>query len=386
MLPRLEGNSTLSQETVGASSWVLGETGCAAMTRRDSMLSQVSEAFEAILDLFDRSLAAESGLAPNSRRAYLADLRQFLEFLDERGELPVGFPDGADGKTAQGPEVPSDGGPRRPGRAPGRLPGAPVRRSRGSTGGSDPAGASGISVAAVRSYLAARLRDSARSSTARKLAALRAFFRWIDREGFGDNPCEAVSAPKIPRRLPVHLSVDDLSCLLGSPDRGTALGLRDRALLELLYSSGLRAAECAGLDWKAVHEGLAVARVLGKGSKERVVPVGADAMQALADYRRGWTGPRLDEAAVFLNASGTRLTTRSIGRIVDKHLKASGIAAHATPHSLRHSFATHLLESGADLRAIQEMLGHASIATTQRYTHLELARLAAVYDKAHPRA
>jgi integrase/recombinase XerC len=126
--------------------------------------------------------------------------------------------------------------------------------------------------------------------------------------------------------------------------------------------------------------------VLGKGNKERVVPVGAEALEALRRYRAAWTLPRRDEKAVFLNASGSRLTTRSIGRIVEKHLQAAGIAAHATPHSLRHSFATHLLESGADLRAIQEMLGHASIATTQRYTHLELATLSAVYDKAHPRA
>jgi integrase/recombinase XerC len=184
----------------------------------------------------------------------------------------------------------------------------------------------------------------------------------------------------------VHLSIDDLSALLSSPDRRTPLGLRDRALLELLYSSGLRAAECAGLDWKAIHEGLAVARVLGKGSKERIVPIGADALAALREYRDGWSLARVDERAVFLNAGGTRLTTRSIGRIVERHLKGAAIAAHATPHALRHSFATHLLENGADLRAIQEMLGHASIATTQRYTHLELGKLTAVYDKAHPRA
>ena len=157
-------------------------------------------------------------------------------------------------------------------------------------------------------------------------------------------------------------------------------------MLELLYSSGLRTAEAAGLDWSAIHEALAVARVVGKGSKERVVPVGADALAALRAYRSAWTFAKLDTKAVFLNARGTRLSTRSIGRIVEKYLRIAGIAAHATPHSLRHSFATHLLESGADLRAIQEMLGHASIATTQRYTHLELAKLAAVYDKAHPRA
>lgn len=314
-------------------------------------------------------------MAANSRRAYLADLRQFLGFLDRRGDLPealAGPPDR--GSTVEagsaGPATAAEDGP--PPSAEDVLAGA--------------AGLSGIGVSAVRAYVAARLRDSARSSTSRKLAALRAFFRWLAREGVADDPSEAVAAPKVPRLLPVHLSVDDLGRLLSAPDPGTPLGLRDRALLEMLYSSGLRAAECAGLDWAALHEGLAVARVFGKGSKERVVPVGEDALAALRAYREGWTLPRVDAKAVFLNARGARLTTRSIGRIVERHLLAAGIAAHATPHSLRHSFATHLLESGADLRAIQEMLGHASIATTQRYTHLELARLAAVYDKAHPRA
>lgn len=341
-LPRREGNSTRSLETKAEDFGDLGGAGCAVMSWRDSMPVNVSEAFEQLLDDFDRSLSVESGLAPSSRRAYLADLRQFLDFLAERGDLPGG--------AQARPDV------------------------------------SGVGIAAVRAYLAARLRDSARSSAARKLAALRAFFRWLAREGQADNPCEAVTAPKIPHRLPVHLSTDDLSVLLAAPNLRTSLGLRDRALLELLYSSGLRAAECAGLNWESIHEGLAVARVIGKGRKERVVPVGPEALAALTAYRRGWRGERIDPRAVFLNARGSRLTTRSIGRIVEKHILAAGIAAHATPHSLRHSFATHLLESGADLRAIQEMLGHASIATTQRYTHLELARLAAVYDKAHPRA
>jgi integrase/recombinase XerC len=320
------------------------------MTGRDTMPIRVSEIFEPLLDLFERSLATESGLSVNSRRAYLADIRQFLVFLEEKGQASA-------------------------------SPGA-VGRGRGP-GGLD---VSGLGVASVRSYLASRLREGARSSAARKLAALRAFFRWLAREGAADDPCEAITAPKVPRLLPVHLSVDDLALLLAAPDLDKPAGLRDRALLEMLYSSGLRAAECAGLDWNAIHEGLGVARVLGKGSKERVVPVGADALDALRRYRAGWDLPRRNPKAIFLNTTGTRLTTRSIGRIVDKHLKAAGIAAHATPHSLRHSFATHLLESGADLRAIQEMLGHASIATTQRYTHLDLASLAAVYDKSHPRA
>jgi integrase/recombinase XerC len=316
------------------------------------MTPDVSEACDELLDHFERALAAESGLAANSRRAYLADLRQFLDFLAERGDLPGG-------KKAAGT--------------------ASTRSIRAGDVG-------GVGVSAVRAFLAARLKDSARSTTSRKLAALRAFFAWLAREGGAANPCDAVTAPKVPRLLPVHLPVDDLSTLLAAPDTSTPLGRRDRALLEVLYSAGRRAAQSVGMDWSSLHQGLGVARVRGKGSKERVVPLGPDAFAALADYRGAWTLPRRDEKAVFLNSAGTRLTTRSVGRIVEHHLRAAGIAAHATPHSLRHSFATHLLEGGADLRAIQEMLGHSSIATTQRYTHLELARLSAVYDKAHPRA
>lgn len=330
----------------------------------------VSEACLEILDQFERALAVEGGLSANTRRAYLADVGQFLDYLGERGELP-GIGSRRDAHREEEPEG-----------------------QHGEAGGSGPSGPgdpgldglSAVGASALRAFLAGRLRDGARSSVARKLAALRAFFRWLAREGLVDNPCEAVSAPKVPRLLPVHLSTDELSALLAAPDVGTPLGLRDRALLELLYSCGLRAAECAGLDWPAIHEGLGVARVFGKGRKERVVPVGPDALEALRAYRAGWTLERRQPKAVFLNARGGRLTTRSIGRIVERRVREAGIAAHATPHSLRHSFATHLLENGADLRAIQEMLGHASIATTQRYTHLELARLAAVYDKAHPRA
>jgi len=323
----------------------------------------MSEAAYELLERFERSLSFESGLSPNSRRAYLADLRQFFDYLARHDA----------------------GGSADPVRK---------RRSRSAASRTDSIegtattalDAQGATVADVRAFLASLLRRGARSSTARKLAALTAFFRWLARDDQTTNPCEAVSAPKVPRLLPVHLAVEDLASLLAAPDTATALGRRDRALLEVLYSSGLRAAECAGLDWAAVHEGLGVARVFGKGRKERVVPVGREAFEALKTYRDGWKAPRLDAKAIFVNARGTRLSTRSIGRIVERYVLAAGIAVHATPHSLRHSFATHLLEGGADLRAIQEMLGHASIATTQRYTHLELAKLAAVYDKAHPRA
>jgi integrase/recombinase XerC len=322
------------------------------MIPRDTMQRSVSEAADRLLDRFERALGVESGLSVNTCRAYLADLRQFFDFLAGQEDASTGRDDAS--------------------------------RRRGND---DPAAAlARVRVATVRAYVAARLKDSARSSTARKLAALRAFFDWLVREGHEKNPCEAVSAPRVPKMLPVHLSVDDLSQLLAAPDLATPLGRRDRALLEVLYSCGMRAAECAGLDWTAIRDDLGVARVRGKGNKERVVPIGADALAALARYRSGWSLPRLDSKPVFVNARGGRLTTRSIGRIVESQLRRAGLAVHATPHSLRHSFATHLLENGADLRAIQEMLGHVSIATTQRYTHLELSRLSAVYDKAFPRA
>jgi integrase/recombinase XerC len=165
------------------------------------------------------------------------------------------------------------------------------------------------------------------------------------------------------------------------------LWLRDAAMLEVLYSAGLRASELIALDWKAVDFDLGVARVeQGKGGKQRIVPLGNEALDALERYRKEWRSIRVDEDAVFLNRSGRRLSVRSVGRILDRCLRQAALATKASPHSLRHSFATHLLESGADLRAIQEMLGHASISTTQRYTHLDLRRLSAVYDKAHPRA
>ncbi len=313
---------------------------------------------DGLLALFEHALKSERGLSINTRRAYLCDLRQYLEFLRERGDLPA-----AVGKGAQATDD---------------------HEADMDVAAHDVVAAG---IAALRAFLAGRLRDSSRSTVARKLASLRTFFAWVAHDGTEKNPSEAVSAPKVPRMLPVHLGVDDLTRLLSAPDTETPLGLRDRALLEVLYSCGLRAAEAVGMVWPSLHEGLGVVRVRGKGNKERVVPIGADAIEALKAYLGAWSPlPRVDEQAVFLNARGKRLTTRSVGRIVERYLLQAGIVAHATPHSLRHSFATHLLESGADLRAIQEMLGHASIATTQRYTHLELARLSAIYDKAHPRA
>jgi len=199
-----------------------------------------------------------------------------------------------------------------------------------------------------------------------------------------------VHSPKQEKPLPAFLSVDDAFQLLGGIKIKGALDIRDRAILEFFYSTGVRVSELVGMNWADIDFQLGIVRVVGKGSKERIVPVGEVALQALRDYsveqRKKWKLSCKGETAVFLNNRGERITSRSVARIVEKHLRQSGVPVKIGPHGLRHTFATHLLNSGADLRVIQEMLGHASLSTTQRYTHLNLDQLTAVYDKAHPRA
>lgn len=240
----------------------------------------------------------------------------------------------------------------------------------------------------VRAYLAGLAGTVRKASTARKLAALKHFFRWCARTGVRrDDPAATLAAPKREKFLPPHLSVDEMFRVLdGIRDPGP-IPARDRAILEVLYSTGIRVSELVGLDWADVDRRGEVVRVLGKGRKERVVPIGATALAALDAYRRAWPAGRWrDRDAVFLNARGGRLTVRSVARIVARWVERAGTRIAASPHAFRHSFATHLLNGGADLRAIQEILGHASLSTTQRYTHVDFARLAAVYDKAFPRA
>lgn len=240
----------------------------------------------------------------------------------------------------------------------------------------------------VRRYLASLAGRNRKSSVGRKLAALRHFFRHCTRTGARtDDPAAALAAPKRESFLPPHLTVDEMFRVLDGVAAADPIARRDRAILELLYSSGVRVSELVALDWRDVDRGAAVLRVLGKGRKERVVPVGATALAALDDYRRRWpTGRRTHDTAVFLNARGGRLTSRSVARIVDRWTARAGTRVKVSPHAFRHSFATHLLNAGADLRAIQELLGHARLSTTQRYTHVNLDRLAEVYDKAFPRA
>ncbi len=302
------------------------------------MLTRIAE--------FERSLLVEDNASPHTVRNYVSDLRQLRAFLLERR---VALDDA----------------------------GAEVMPDR-------------VDQTAVRAYLAALMRRNRKSSIGRKLSAAKGFFRYLLRRGvIMRDPTAGIATPKKEQQLPVHLTVDDMFRLLEAPP-DTPAGLRDRALLEVLYSCGLRVSELVGLDWGDVDASLELVRVRGKGGKERLVPIGRKALAALAAYRERLAElcPRRlrDAKAVYLNRRGSRLTTRSVARMVEHYVLASGLATKASPHALRHSFATHLLNAGADLRAIQELLGHASLSTTQKYTHVNLDQLMSVYDKAHPRA
>lgn len=238
-----------------------------------------------------------------------------------------------------------------------------------------------------------RARGLSRAAAARKLAAVRTFLRYLRREDLIDSdPGSLVGTPKREVRMPVYLSEDEMSRLLDAPDAGEPLGRRDKAILELFYASGLRLSELAGLDLDDVDVSRRMSRVLGKGGKERLVPFNGTTATAIRAYlkdRATLIDDRLsNDDPLFVNHRGARLTVRSIDRIVRRYATASGRegAAPVSPHALRHSFATHLLQRGADLRTIQELLGHAQLSTTQRYTHVNAAQLLSVYRRSHPRA
>ncbi len=314
------------------------------------------------IEAFLLYLQAERAASPHTLKNYTIDLQQFRTFL-RTGGLPQPEP-------------------------------AVMRVERG-----DPAYLSidpgAIDSLPIRAFVAdLHRRGIARSSIARKLATLRSFFRYLCREGIlHANPAKLVSTPKLPKRLPAYLTVDEVDRLLMPPDREDVASARDLAILELFYASGIRLSELTGLDIRDMYLQESLVRVKGKGSKERIVPVGSKATAALRRYlgqrsalipksKRGTPEP----GALFLNRQGGRLSPRGAARIVLKRLNQSGVGPKITPHGLRHSYATHLLQAGADLRAIQELLGHARLSTTQRYTHLNLDHLMEVYDKAHPRA
>jgi tyrosine recombinase XerC len=241
----------------------------------------------------------------------------------------------------------------------------------------------------LRRYLAElRAKNYSKRTVARKLASLRSFFRFLFREGhIKKNPITAVLTPKLDKKLPVFLDTAQIDKLLSAPTDKNLAGLRDRALLETLYSTGIRVSELVGLDLSDIDFISGVIKVLGKGHKERVVPIGEPALAAIRKYADKRADEKVnDKDAVFLNKSGGRLTDRSVRRVLDKHIKMCSMSEKISPHSLRHSFATHLLDRGADLRSVQELLGHMNLSTTQIYTHVTMDRLKSVYDKAHPRA
>lgn len=247
----------------------------------------------------------------------------------------------------------------------------------------------------VRSYLV-WLHDQgyAKTTVARRLAALRAFLRYLCRQGrLNSNPADSVRGPRQDKKLPHFLSIESVGRLLMAPDTSQPLGLRDRAILETLYSAGMRVSELTGLDIGDLDLDSGVAAVRGKGKKERLVLLGPYALEALKNWLACRDGvfagrrvPARTGGAVFLNKNGTRLTTRSVGRLLVKYLRLTGLDPGTSPHSLRHSFATHMLDKGADIRSVQELLGHRSLATTQIYTHVTTQRLQDSYQKAHPRA
>jgi integrase/recombinase XerC len=299
----------------------------------------------ALIGSFLEYLGEQRRLSPHTVRAYGGDLERFVRFL-ERDYWNVEA---------------------------GSLAAADLAR---------------VDAVTVRSFLAALAPGHARTTQGRALSTLRTFFRWAMRVGEAKaNPASAVRTPKAPKKLPRHLRPGEIEDLLDADGGDGPAGARDRALLELLYASGLRVAELMALDWRDVDLKARVLRALGKGGKERMVPFGRPAAEALRLWReRRAELPDPEGEALFVNLRGGRLTDRSVRRILDARVEATATARGVHPHTLRHTFATHLLERGADLRAIQELLGHASLATTQRYTHVDLERLQSVYRDAHPRA
>ena len=248
-----------------------------------------------------------------------------------------------------------------------------------------------ISNLTIRGYMGQLAKNNKKSSQARKLSALRTFFRFLIKQGvIIDNPASVVRTPKQDKYLPQHLTVDEAFALLDSVPASDPAHARDRAILEVLYSTGIRVSELVGLNRNDLELNLGIIKVCGKGRKERIVPIGKKAIAALNHYLQK-SESLLPEGQrgnipVFLNSRSGRLTARSVGRLIDKYVRHCGLQRNISPHSIRHSFATHLLNAGADLRAIQELLGHVNLSTTQRYTHLNIDKLMEVYDRAHPRS
>ena len=244
-----------------------------------------------------------------------------------------------------------------------------------------------IDEAPVRAYISWLYTRNSRTSISRKLASVRTFFEFLIRNGaVKNNLAKLVPTPRGEKRLPTFLTVDEVVKLLDIEGSGETTQSRDIAIIELLYSSGLRVSELVGVNLNDIDLNNLTVKVLGKGNKERIVPVGSKAAQALTEYLRARTDMNPKGDFLFVNSRGDRLNVRSVDRIIKKYAVLAGIPKNVSPHVLRHTFATHLLGGGADLRAIQEMLGHKSLSTTQRYTHTSIEKLMEIYDKTHPRA
>jgi len=242
----------------------------------------------------------------------------------------------------------------------------------------------------IRGYLAFLHKKNKKVTIARKLSAVRSFFRFLVKHGaILDNPLDLILTPKQVKAIPVYLPVDDIFRLLDSIKTDTLAGIRNRAIFETLYSSGIRVSELEGLDVFDVDFTKCLIRVVGKGNKERIVPLGKKAVATIKEYRRRLQSEagiaEEDNGPLFLNKDHGRLTSRSIARILDKTARECGLLIPVSPHALRHTYATHMLDAGADLRVVQELLGHKSLSTTQKYTHVSIDRLMETYDKAHPR-
>ncbi len=300
---------------------------------------------QSLIEMFSSYLRHERRASIHTQKNYLVDLTQFFRFLEGR------FP----GIMGDGKKVIKN-----------------------------------VDVAIVREYMGKMFGICKPSSMARKLATLRTFFQYCMRQGLiTSNPAKEIATPKVPRRLPKFLTVDEMMALLESPSPADAVGLRDRAMMEIMYSSGLRVSELVGLNFGDIDFEQRTVRVMGKGQKERIVPVGGKALQAAQSYAANRRFPVSEEGehrALFLNRQGGRLTARSVERAIEKYIKKCGIQKNVTPHVFRHTFATHLLGAGADMRGIQELLGHASLSTTQKYTHVGIEGMMQVYDRAHPKA
>ncbi|MAB82102.1 MAG: tyrosine recombinase [Phycisphaerae bacterium] len=335
------------------------------MTSKDNILPIIAGFLEYLLD--------ERHFSPYTARCYGVDLRQYVEYLTDEHSLTVDL--------------------AQEGEAWNRVSGGNHSDVVATVG---PPTLTTFMIEAdvtrIRGFLAHLSESNYSAATmARKIATLRSFHKWLEQRGsISSNPMVLIRTPKQAKRLPKAISVEDVEKLLSAPDTGTTLGSRDRAMLETLYSTGIRVSELVGIDLGDIDEAGQALVVRGKGRKERIVPLGSHAMTAITHYlamRRNQSEESLaGDSPMFINKQSTRISTRSVRRKVSKYLDIVGLDPEISPHTLRHSFATHLLDNGADLRAVQELLGHQSLSTTQVYTHLSTQRMRDAYDQAHPRA